>query len=65
MMNQIPTNMQITGMMLGMTGTIIVSVGDTIVKLGLRCWREMKGKHHEESFEDDSDRGEYKEMKGH
>jgi uncharacterized membrane protein len=43
MMNQVPTNMQITGMLLGMCGTIIVSVGDAIKKAVTRCYRDIKG----------------------
>lgn len=61
MMNQVPTQMQITGMLLGMTGTIIVSIGDTIIKVMSRCIRELKGRH-DESFEDDPDAGEYKKL---
>ncbi len=53
--------MQITGMLLGMTGTIIVSIGDTIIKVFSRCIRELKGKH-DESFEDDPDAGEYQKL---
>jgi len=41
MMNQIPTHMQITGMLLGMCGTIIVSVGDTIVSACSRCVSDL------------------------
>jgi hypothetical protein len=56
--------MQITGMLLGMTGTIIVSIGDAIVKLASRCYHEISGRNKvEESFEDDPSTGEYRELK--
>lgn len=42
MMNQIPTSMQVTGMLLGMCGTIIVSVGDAIIKGLTSCFRSAK-----------------------
>ena len=42
MMNQIPTHMQITGMLLGMCGTIIVSVGDAIVSAFNSCISHIK-----------------------
>jgi hypothetical protein len=35
--------MQITGMLLGMTGTIIVSVGDPLVKAFSRCFKDLRG----------------------
>jgi hypothetical protein len=34
--------MQITGMLLGMCGTIIVSVGDPIVKAVSRCFKDLR-----------------------
>jgi drug/metabolite transporter (DMT)-like permease len=44
MMNQIPSHMQVTGMLLGMAGTIIVSVGDAIVKVITDGYQGIKGK---------------------
>ena len=44
MMNQIPSTMQVTGMLLGMTGTIIVSMGDTILKAVRSCFDPQREK---------------------
>ena len=44
MMNQIPSTMQVTGMLLGMTGTIIVSIGDTILKAVRSCFDPQREK---------------------
>ena len=44
MMNQIPSTMQVTGMFLGMTGTIIVSIGDTILKAVRSCFDPQREK---------------------
>ena len=62
MMNQIPTDMQVAGMLLGMTGTIIVSIGDPLMRLVSRCYRELKGRD-QDSFEEDPATGEYKQLK--
>ena len=58
LMNQIPTSNQVTGMMLGMLGTIIVSLGDTIFNAFSGCFREVRTlyknarnrRHADESF---------------
>jgi hypothetical protein len=49
-------------MLLGMTGTIIVSIGDPIMKLVTRCYRELRGRD-EDSFEEDPTTGEYTQLK--
>ncbi len=60
MMNQIPTQSQTTGMLLGMLGTIIVSIGDAILKTFSRCVRELRGQGIEEDFfQDDDKRDDY------
>lgn len=43
LMNQVPSGMQVTGMLLGMVGTIIVSVGDFILKTSLKIYHSFKG----------------------
>jgi hypothetical protein len=61
MMNQIPTHMQITGMLLGMCGTIIVSVGDPIVNAIKNCIADMK--RTREHFAQEEDGGVYVRIK--
>lgn len=65
MMNQIPTQMQVTGMLLGMTGTIIVSVGDTIVKGVIGCYHtaKMAINGDDSFFSNDKFMGEYEKLK--
>ena len=65
MQNQIPSSMQVTGMLLGMVGTIIVSVGDVILKGIISLYKGLKGAIAEESFDSARERfaGDYEKLK--
>lgn len=60
MMNQIPTHMQVTGMLMGMCGTIIVSIGDPIMKAIKGC---INPHAWTESSEDEKFEGHYERLK--
>ncbi|TNV73798.1 hypothetical protein FGO68_gene5367 [Halteria grandinella] len=69
LMNQIPTSNQVAGMMLGMVGTIIVSLGDTLFNAFSGCYREVRTLYNARVRRDDSftsgDRfgGDYERLK--
>ena len=52
-------------MLLGMVGTIIVSVGDVILKGLVSCYKAITGAIAEESFDSARDRfaGDYEKLK--
>lgn len=62
-MNQIPTHMQVIGMLLGIIGTIIVSIGDAIMKSVKDCIKNVREMRNEESFNEESRTGDYEKMR--
>lgn len=68
LMNQIPSTAQVTGMLLGMSGTIIVSVGDAIMNAVKGLYRDITQtrdarKHDESFFSGDRFGGDYEKFK--
>ena len=57
--------MQVTGMLLGMCGTIIVSIGDAILNAATSCFRLIRGGNKkDDSFElDERLTGHYERLK--